>query len=308
MSLENSALSFWDHLEELRQTLIRSLILVACSSLIAFCFYDQVIEFVTLPLQYMDSELQGSSSIKKHVWIYESLENTSNASMELRLPKGARLVEGANAEKKRQVVLAPGETIEYKHPKKVQNLAVFSPTEGISVALKVSAWVGLVVSSPLCLFLLLRFLAPGLQSSEKKLILPFLALSCLFVACGILFAAKLTIPFANRFLYSFNAEIGENFWSLSHYVSFTLTLALANGLAFECVVLLLFLVHMGVVSAEALINKRRHAVVGICILSAILTPPDVITQIFLAVPLIGFYEMTILYARLYTPRLNAEAC
>ena len=99
---------------------------------------------------------------------------------------------------------------------------------------------------------------------------------------------------------------GPIYTPLTHYLDYTIFLLLANGLAFELCVLGLFAVHLGLVTAEGLLAKRRVAIVGAFILGALLTPPDVLTQIMLAIPLIVLYEGIILYARLKRSEILTE--
>jgi sec-independent protein translocase protein TatC len=111
-------------------------------------------------------------------------------------------------------------------------------------------------------------------------------------------AFYVTIPLANDYLLSFNQGIGTNWWSLAHYLNYTLFLMLANAAACELFVAGVFIVHLRLVTAEWLANHRRIIVVSAFILGAILTPPDVLTQCLLAGLLIFLYELLILYARL----------
>ena len=134
------------------------------------------------------------------------------------------------------------------------------------------------------------------------LLFPFLSLSLLFLFAGFLFAFFLTIPIANHYLMSFNEEIGVNLWAFANYLDYTIILLLAHGLAFEICVVLLFLVHFGFLTAEKMRAKRSFFAVGAFILSAVLTPPDVLTQLMLAFPLIFLYEVAIFYAFLREKR------
>lgn len=297
--MTDSETSFWDHLEGLRRTLLQSIAIIALGSLLAFVFYQDVLTFLSAPsAAVLEHEIRGST--RKTVWKKYRVENLEQQEVRVFVPDSAIELSQARSTDG-TVTLATGETLSYELPSSPQ-LVLFSPTEGMFVAFRVSLWVGLVLTSPLWLLLLLRFAAPGLLPSEQRLLVPFLLLSCCFIALGIAFAFKFTVPLANRFLFHFNASLGQNLWSLSHYTSFTLVLLLGNGLAFELLVVLLFLVHLNYVSAETLAKKRRHAVLAIAILSAILTPPDVVTQMLLGVPLVGLYELTILYARLKRAR------
>ena len=166
--------------------------------------------------------------------------------------------------------------------------------------MKLCFWIALVGTSPIWIFFVLQFVAPALKGREQRLVIPFLLLSLTFLLLGSLFAFFVTIPIANEYLYAFNQGIGINLWTLSNYLDYTLIVLLANALGFELCVLLFFLVHFRFVSAQTLKEKRRLMVVCAFAVSAILTPPDILTQIMLALPLIGFYELSILYANIRT--------
>jgi len=111
------------------------------------------------------------------------------------------------------------------------------------------------------------------------------------------FAYLITIPIANDYLLLFNQDIGTNFWSLSSYLDYTVILMIGNAISFECAVIGIFLVQQNILSSDTLIRKRRYFIVGAFILGAILTPPDVLTQAMLAIPLMILYELIILYAK-----------
>ena len=107
----------------------------------------------------------------------------------------------------------------------------------------------------------------------------------------------ITLPIANQYLSLFNSAIGQNSWTLALYVNYVLFLCMGHAIAAELALLLLILVHFRCLSAEWLISKRRHMIVAAFILGALLTPPDVLTQLLMAIPLIGIYELAIWYAK-----------
>lgn len=180
----------------------------------------------------------------------------------------------------------------------VPPLLILKPTEGLIVALKICFWTGLVATSPLWLWQFLFFLLPALRAEEKRAIVPFMIATLLFFFLGILFSVQVVIPLANHYLAVFNLEMGFNMWSLSHYIDYTFILLFGNGLAFEVAVLLFFLVHYHWASAAMLIEKRKYFIVCAFIFAAIVTPPDVLTQLLLAIPLSLLYEFAILYAKI----------
>jgi len=174
-------------------------------------------------------------------------------------------------------------------------LLVLGPIEGMLTTFKMAFWIGLVATSPFWMYFLFSFIAPALEPYQKTMILPFISLSIVFILAGILFSFYITIPFANQYLQLFNESIGTNLWTLSNYLDYTVILLLANGLAFEFAVILFFMVHYRVLRPESMTKKRRHMIVAAFVIGALLTPPDVLTQILMAIPLIILYEIIILY-------------
>lgn len=177
-------------------------------------------------------------------------------------------------------------------------IALFTPLEGISSSFMVSFWAGMLVSTPFWISHIIRFIIPALHSGEIRLLLPFLVISLVFLILGFLCAFFFSIPLSNYYLYSFNETLGKNIWSLTEYLSYTIIFLLAHGVAFEMCAILLFLVHFGLISVDAMIAKRRHVIVGAFILGALLTPPDVLSQVILSAILLTMYEAAIFYGKL----------
>lgn len=176
------------------------------------------------------------------------------------------------------------------------SLMILGPLEGISIALKLSLWGGITLAAPFWGFFILQFMLPGLHSHERNMLIPFALLSMVALACGGLFGYTTILPLSNTFLMQFNQPLGINFWSLEHAIDYTIVLVLANMIAFELLAVLFLLTHYGWIGAETLRQHRKKAIVISLIIGAVLTPPDVLTQLLLAAPLIGGYELAILYA------------
>jgi len=187
-------------------------------------------------------------------------------------------------------------------PERETQLVVLGPAEGIMATFRVAFWFGLVATSPAWIYQILRFILPGLNSSEKQFILPFFILSMGFLAAGLSLAYFITIPLANNYLQAFNQGIGTNLWSLSNYIDYTIILLLGNALAFEFCIILLFLVHFRKLTVGSLRAARRYVIVAIFIAAAILTPPDILSQLMLAFPLICLYELAVIYAKILNRR------
>lgn len=174
-------------------------------------------------------------------------------------------------------------------------LALLTPTEGFIVRLKIAFVAGLFVSAPWLFFQLWKFIAPGLFEHERKRVLPVVFFSTLLFLTGAVFAAYV-IPMATRFFLSFTTADIANFWSLGKFIDFELRLFVAFGIVFELPLLIYFLARFGVVTPAFLRQYRRHMYVIFLVAAALITPPDVFTQVFLTVPLIVLYEASILLA------------
>ena len=289
--------SFWDHLEELRSTLIKIAWVVMAGTGIAFTFHQPVVNFLTQPINTLN--LSQSTSLESYEIKTHRSINTGVYTEIFEIPaKGLLkyLDTEATPLGENKFQLPPKSYLDWEESKPVQNLLILSPVEGLSTSLKISLWLGLAATSPLWLYFLFQFVAPALHRREKFLVLPFLGLSLLFILLGSSFAYLITIPLANNYLFSFNQTLGINLWSFSSYIDYTLLLILSNAVAFELFAVVLLLVHYGFLKAQAMKDKRRHVIVAAFILGAILTPPDVLSQLLMAIPMILMYELTILYA------------
>jgi sec-independent protein translocase protein TatC len=184
--------------------------------------------------------------------------------------------------------------------------------EGFFVAISISLLGGLVLGFPYISYQLWRFVAPGLYKNEKGAFLPFLISSPLMFFLGASFAFYVVTPLAFDFFLGFQQAgslVGEGSnetggiaaiafqGSAQEYLNLTIKFIVAFGLCFQLPVLLTLLGKAGIVSAEGLGNVRKYAVVAILILAALVTPPDVITQVILFVVVYGLYEVSIFLVR-----------
>ena len=180
--------------------------------------------------------------------------------------------------------------------------------EGFFVAISISLLGGLVLSFPIIGFQMWRFVAPGLYKTEKNAFLPFIVASPFMFFLGAAFAYYVVTPLAFDFFLGFqqtgsvldednvdNAAAGIAFQgSAQEYLSLTIKFIVAFGMCFQLPVLLTLMGKAGLVSAKGLGNVRKYAVVAILVLAALVTPPDVITQVILFVVVYGLYEVSIL--------------
>lgn len=186
-------------------------------------------------------------------------------------------------------------------------LYTFSPPEVIILYLKITLVGGFVLSSPLLLWKFLGFVLPGLRERERAMILPASLAGGFLFLVGVTFAYLVVLPVALRFLWTFNLAWGlEPHWRINHYVSFVLALCVAFGFSFELPLVVTILARMGLASPAFLRQYRGYVIVGLFSLAALLTPPDVITQLLLALPLWLLYEISIVMAGLVYPAPSAE--
>ena len=164
---------------------------------------------------------------------------------------------------------------------------------------------GIILASPYIFYQIWMFIAPGLYQKEKKYMLPFVFFSTVLFAGGAIFGYFVVFPFGFKFFLGFANESIQALPSVKQYFSFSIKLLLAFGVVFELPVVIFFLTKIGIVSADMLKKKRKYAILLTFVMAAILTPPDVITQLMMAGPLLVLYELGI-FISMIAGRKKAE--
>lgn len=182
--------------------------------------------------------------------------------------------------------------------KPAKQLIFISPTEALFSRLKLAFFLGIIISSPFILFQVWRFIWVGLKKSERRYVLFFGPSSFLLFFLGCAFGYLVVFPLAIKFFLGFATEQIKPMLSLSRYLSFLTTLTLSFGVVFQLPLILSFLTRLGLATPYFFKSKRKEAVVLIFIVSALITPPDVITQIIMALPLIILYEAGIIFSKI----------
>ena len=234
-------MTFWDHLEELRQVLLRCIVVVAVFAVLAFFFKDEVFFVIFAPKSP------------------DFLPAIYGHSPEIQL---------INTELTRQFV----------------------------VHMMTSLYVGVIVTAPYIIYELYRFISPGLYENERRYSTPLVITSYVMFMLGLLFSYFILFPITFRFLAGYQVDTQvENLISLESYIDTLIFLSLAMGIIFEIPILSWLLGRLGILHREDMQQYRRHAIVAILVIAAIITPTsDVITLSIVSLPMYLLYELSIL--------------
>ncbi len=241
----SSTMTFWEHLEELRGRLIKSIVAIAIGVAVAWIYRQPLLAWLTRPFV--------------SAWQSDHL--------------------------------GPKATLHFG-----------SPAALFLAYIKLSLIGGCVFALPVVLYQLWAFIAPGLYSKEKRLALPFVVCSCALFAAGGWFGWRVAFPVAFRYLLSFSGPIADTALSVTptvmidDYLTFVGRMLIAFGLVFELPIVVFFLAIAGIINHQHLIRYARHFIVAAFLVAAIVTPPDVISQLLLAVPLCVLYAVSIVVA------------
>jgi len=172
-------------------------------------------------------------------------------------------------------------------------LIITAPAEAVMLSIKIAIAGGIICAAPVIFYQVWRFIAPGLYRKEKAVVLPAVIVSTLSFAAGIAFC-YLTLPYVLQFLAQFGKGRMDPLYKMNEYLSFLLQISIAFGVIFEMPVISFVLTKLGLLTPRFLIDKFRYAVVIIFVVAAVLTPPDVFSQMLMAVPLLALYAVSIL--------------
>jgi sec-independent protein translocase protein TatC len=179
-------------------------------------------------------------------------------------------------------------------PRQANVLHFTGPMDVFMVNIKVAFLTAIVASSPIWLYQFWKFFEPALYPRERKYVLPFAAISVALFFAGVAFCFYVILPMTLTWLMSLGMEVGTPIITVTDYVSLLMLMIFGFGVVFETPVVLVLLGILDLVSAEALAEHRRLVIVGILIVAAIMTPPDPISQVALAIPVYAMYEASIL--------------
>jgi len=311
------------HLVELRKRLGLSVLSVFIAFVIAFTFHNSILSWITQPLNNALAEVgRIIESQDKATWKMKTAEQntttqnnpTQNAAMKLqdRLQEASKIADSKLSILLKEAAQAASELsqtlksmdlnqTQQKHKSFEGKITTHQVGGAFFVALKVSFFAGLLGALPFILYQLWLFVAPGLYSNEKKMVIPFVVGGSIMFFIGVLFAYYIVTPFGFQFLITFGSFLYTPFINIEDYVGFFTKIMLGFGVAFELPVFAYFLALLGLVTDRTLIDFFKYAVVIIFVLAALLTPPDILTQLLMAAPLVLLYGVSILIVRMVNP-------
>ncbi|QBG46313.1 twin-arginine translocase subunit TatC [Verrucomicrobia bacterium S94] len=281
---DDSEMPFLEHLEEFRRMIIRVIASLAVGMVVVLPFADHLIGVLRAPAE---------------PYIIKNAEEVlSEAEVRLRIPADAistntlYIAEDGSGyyDVKAEVALNEGQEIQTGGIR----LQFSEPAAAIKMWLTVTFFGGLLLSLPFVVFFIGLFVMPGVRDVERKVMTRISLFSGGLFVAGIYMGYKVTLPLALGLMLKIGGQLGgESIWFYNKYIGFALQLLLAFGVAFQMPVVILILGKMGLVSSSSLRAARPYVVVGIFVVAMILTPPDVVTQILMAAPLILLYEFCI---------------
>ena len=191
-------------------------------------------------------------------------------------------------------------------PKQYADLTFITPTEPFFTAMKVSFMGSMFISMPWILYHVWGFIAPGLKVKEKKVTALFVFFGTVFFLFGGLFCYFLVVPLGLKFLLNYGTTWWKMQVTIGFYFSFVVKMILAFAFAFQTPLIMVLLTKFGVINTVKMKLYRKWAFLGTFALAAVLTPPDIITQVLLAFPLYGLYEFGIIVSRFFEDPKNRE--
>ncbi len=185
---------------------------------------------------------------------------------------------------------------------KGSKLQAIAPTEIFIAYIKCALLAGFALTLPISFWQLWAFVAPGLYDNERRAILPFVVSSTILFVVGALFGHTFVFPVMFEFLNSWDNEWVTSAWTLNEVFGLTTQLILAFGVIFELPIFVFFLSISGIVTARQLLGGTRYAVIGSFVVGAILTPPDVVSQVMMSIPMVALYLVGVAVAWIFEPK------
>lgn len=264
MESNDVAMTFWEHLEELRRRILLIAIAIAVFTILSLSFSKPIEKVIKFPLETsfkilianaIDSAFDSEGST---LGFFALSLRTDTSDIEVELFK-------------------------------------VGPIEGIMAYLKLGIASGLLLASPIIIYQLWSFIFPALTKPEQSYALPLFIIIVFFFIVGSTFAYFIVTPVILEFSAKLFSE-HANRWDIGNYISFITKIILGFGIAFELPIVMAFLARIGIIDWRGFRGKQRHAILGISVLSALLTPADPWSMLLMAIPLFVLYQLGIFFA------------
>ena len=264
---------FLEHLEELRWRILKALAAILLGAVVCFTFSDSLLKVLTHPYEDAVRSLESKRS-----------SGAVEAVKQL-LRRWAAEVDPSYSE-------LPSASVPAALPK-TRQLQALKPMTYFFISLQIALIGGFILALPVVFYQFWQFVAPGLLSEERRLAIPVVAASVGCFCLGAAAAYWIVLPLGLRFFLALEPPDMTSQWAVDIYVSFVLRLLLGFGIVFEMPVVALILSRIGILTPEYMRSVRRYAIIVIFVLGAIFTPPDPLSQILMALPLLLLYEFSI---------------
>ena len=292
--------TFWAHLEDLRKVLIRSVIAVCIALVVCLLIDDKLVKILEYPLARMDMFEKPKPSVSFELGTTKlgPFEVTHDQFAAIPAVGSSHVTFKLGATKvgdEYVLTLKP----QAAPPTKLSDLKVrlhnLGPAEGFFVAFHIALYGALIISAPFWLYFMGQFILPALHVRERRVIFTWLGWGTFLFFTGVLLTYFLLLPVALRASVEYSELLGFNGydWRADDYVSFVTKFLFGMGLGFQFPVVVLILVKAGILNSHILAKYRRHVCVAAFIMGAVLTTPEVITQVAMAIPLYLLYESCI---------------
>ncbi|MDE0687571.1 MAG: twin-arginine translocase subunit TatC [Candidatus Poribacteria bacterium] len=260
------AMTFWEHLEELRRRIIISAIAIAVFTVLSLSFSKPIEKVIKFPLGTSMNTL-----IANAIEAVGGTEGSILGFFALALRSGTSSVNAI--------------------------LMKVGPLEGIMAYLKLGITTGILLALPIIIYQVWAFVFPALNREERQFAVPLFLIIVVFFIFGAAFAYFIVTPVVLQFSAQLLPEL-PNMWDLEKYINFITRLILGFGIAFELPIVMAFLSRIGIIDAQGFREKQSYALLGICVMSALLTPADPGSMLLMAIPLFVLYQLGIFFAYL----------
>ena len=260
------AMTFWEHLEELRRRIIISAIAIAVFTVLSLSFSKPIEKVIKFPLG-----TSMNSLIANAIEAVGGAEGSILGFFALALRSGTSSVNAI--------------------------LMKVGPLEGIMAYLKLGITTGILLALPIIIYQVWAFVFPALNREERQFAVPLFLIIVVFFIFGAAFAYFIVTPVVLQFSAQLLPEL-PNMWDLEKYINFITRLILGFGIAFELPIVMAFLSRIGIIDARGFREKQSYALLGICVMSALLTPADPGSMLLMALPLFVLYQLGIFFAYL----------